>query len=60
MGMVGRFLTERFIQVHEMSQIMAANWRPGKGVAIQEISPQRFLFQFGHEADILRILLGGP
>lgn len=29
-------------------------------MAIQELSPQQFLFQFGHEVDIKRILEGGP
>ncbi|WKA07960.1 hypothetical protein VitviT2T_025728 [Vitis vinifera] len=39
---------------------MAANWRPGMGISIQEIYPQRFLFQFSHEADIRRIQESGP
>lgn len=59
-ALVGRFVGERFIRLHEMSQIMASNWRPGMGVSILEISPQRFLFQFAHEADIRRIVEGGP
>ena len=59
-ALVGRFLTERFIRLNEMSQVMAANWRPGMGISIQEIYPQRFLFQFGHEADIWRIQESGP
>ena len=59
-ALVGRFLTERFIRLNEMSQVMAANWRPGMGISIQEIYPQRFLFQFGHEADIRRIQESGP
>lgn len=59
-ALVGRFLSERFIRLNEMSQIMASNWRPGMGVAIHEIAPQRFLFQFNHEADIRRVIDGGP
>ena len=59
-ALVGRFLTERFIRLNEMSQVMAANWRPGMGISIQDIYPQRFLFQFGHEADIRRIQESGP
>ena len=59
-ALVERFLTERFIRLNEMSQVMAANWRPGMGISIQEIYPQRFLFQFGHEADIWRIQESGP
>lgn len=57
-ALVGRFVGERFIRLHEMSQIMASNWRPGMGVSILEISPQRFLFQFAHEEDIRRIVEG--
>lgn len=32
---VGRFLTERFIRVNEMSQVLGANWRPGMGVQLR-------------------------
>lgn len=58
-ALVGRFVTDRFIRLHEMRNVHAANWQPGKGVAIQEISPQLFLFQFGHKADMRRIMDGG-
>lgn len=59
-AIVGRFLTERFIRKTEMSLVLAANWHPGRGVYIEEIKPQLFLFQFGHEADDVRIIDGNP
>lgn len=56
---VGWFLTERFIRLLKMSQILAANWRPSLGVVIQEVTPKRFLFHFNDEVDIYRIVEGG-
>lgn len=58
--LAGRFLTERQIQLDPMSQVLAAAWRPGNGVSITEHSLGLFLFQFGHEADIQRVMEGGP
>lgn len=44
-AIVESFPTEVFILLNEMSNTLAANWRFGKGVAIQEIAPQLFLFR---------------
>lgn len=37
---------------------MASLWRPGKGMYVKEIEPNRYLFQFYHEIDIKRVIDG--
>ncbi|XP_074378358.1 uncharacterized protein LOC141719893 [Apium graveolens] len=39
---------------------MATLWKPGKGVYIKSLEPNRFLFQFYHEVDISRVIEGSP
>lgn len=60
--MVGKFLTEKTIKLEFMRTVLAKVWKPGKGVHIMELGDHegRFLFQFGHEADIKRVMDGGP
>ncbi|RVX07677.1 putative mitochondrial protein [Vitis vinifera] len=36
-ALVGRFLTEHFIRLNEMSQVMAANWRPAQGDNLDKV-----------------------
>lgn len=57
---IGRFLTDRPINVLAMKNIMAAVWRPVKGVWIKELGPNLFIFQFFHELDLERVINGGP
>ena len=54
--LVGRFLMDKVINFSAMKNIMAALWRPGKGICIKDLSPTLFLFQFFHEIDIRRVL----
>ena len=42
--LVGKFLTDKVINLAAMKNIMASLWRPGKGVCIKEVSPTLFLF----------------
>lgn len=57
---VGRFLTERKINVNEMKSKMADVWRPTMGINIKEIEQGIFLFQFYHKEDMNWVLKGGP
>lgn len=57
---IGSFLTDRPINVLAMKNIMAAIWRPVKGVWIKELGPNLFIFQFFHELDLERVINGGP
>lgn len=57
---VGRFLTERNVNVRAMKTKMADVWRPAMGINIKEIEPGIFLFQFYHKEDMNWVLKGGP
>lgn len=56
--LVGRFLVEGVIDFVAMKQMLAALWHPGRGVYIQEIEPNLYLFQFYHEMNIKRVVEG--
>lgn len=56
---VGRFLTERRINVNAMKSKMADVWRPAMGINIKEIEQGIFLFQFYHKEDMAWVLKGG-
>lgn len=58
--LVGRFLTEKNINVRVMKSKMADLWRPAKGITIKDIKPGLFLFQFYHVDDMLWVKNGGP
>lgn len=58
--LVGRFLTESPIDFQAMQHKMASLWRPGRGVYVKELEPNRFIFQFYHEVDIKRVIEGSP
>lgn len=58
--LVGRFLIDKNIRFNSMKERMAAVWRPGKGVFIKDLGKGRYLFQFYHKIDMLRVLNGGP
>ncbi|EEF50082.1 conserved hypothetical protein [Ricinus communis] len=57
---VGRFLTDRNVNFLAMKHRLTSLWRPGKGVCIKELNPQRFLFQFFHVIDMQCVLDRGP
>lgn len=42
--LVGHFLSERAIDFEKMQHAMATLWKPGKGVFIKSLEPNRFLF----------------
>ncbi|XWS39750.1 hypothetical protein CRYUN_Cryun18bG0081100 [Craigia yunnanensis] len=54
--LVGRFLTDRVINLMAIKNTLASIWRPVKGVCIKELSPTLFLFQFFHELDMDRVI----
>ncbi|KAL8114670.1 hypothetical protein AgCh_021509 [Apium graveolens] len=57
---VGRFMTERNININAMKTKMADVWRPTMGINIKELEPGVFLFQFYHKEDMQWVLKGGP
>lgn len=58
--LVGRFLTEKNMNVRAMKARLADIWKPMMGINIKEIEEWTFLFQFYHEKDRQWILDGGP
>ncbi|KAK1366218.1 hypothetical protein POM88_041779 [Heracleum sosnowskyi] len=55
--LVGRFLTDSSIDFQVMQHKMASLWRPGKGMYVNQLEANQFLFQFYHEIDIKRGVL---
>lgn len=39
---------------------MASLWRPGRGLYVKELEPNRYIFQFYHEVDIKRVIECSP
>ncbi|CAN1822555.1 hypothetical protein LINPERHAP1_LOCUS30009 [Linum perenne] len=39
---------------------MSNMWRPGRGVAIEDIGDKVIIFRFGHEVDLRRVVESGP
>lgn len=56
--LVGRFLNESAIDFQAMQHKMASLWKPGRGLYVKEIEPNRYIFQFYHEVDIKRVIEG--
>lgn len=56
----GKLLSERPADFEAVRNVMAALWRPGKGVFVKELDINRYLFQFFHEVDIQRVIEGAP
>lgn len=50
--LVCRFLMDKPVRTQIMKTRLAGVWRPEKGVAIQDIEPGLFLFQFYHRLDL--------
>lgn len=58
--LVGRFLTEKNINVRAMKSKMADLWKPAMGISIKDLKPGIFLFQFYHKEDMNWALDKGP
>ncbi|KAL8472345.1 hypothetical protein ACS0TY_029530 [Phlomoides rotata] len=58
--LVGRFLTQQSVNYLSMKNMLATVWRPMRGVTIQLIGEGRFLFQFFHVLDVIRVMTGSP
>lgn len=57
---VGRFLTDKTINVRAMKSKIADIWKPAMCINIKEIDQGIFLFQFYHKEDLKWVLNGGP
>lgn len=57
---MGRFLTEKNINVRAMRMKLADLWKPAMGVNIRDLKPGIFLFQFYHKDDMNWVLSNGP
>lgn len=58
--LVGRFLTEKTINVRAMKTKIADIWKPTMGISIKELEEGIFLFQFYHKEDLQWVMKGGP
>lgn len=50
--LVGRFLTEKNINVRAMKSKLADIWRPTMGISIKDIKSGLFMFQFYHKENM--------
>ncbi|XP_030502803.2 uncharacterized protein LOC115717973 [Cannabis sativa] len=57
---VGRFLSDRDVDFETMQNVLASLWKPGMGMFVKELPPDRYFFQFYHEVDIQRVITGSP
>lgn len=58
--LVGKFLTEKNLNVRVMKYKMADIWKPSMGINIKVLTPCLFLFQFYHKDDMNRMISNGP
>uniref|UniRef100_A0A803Q8J8 DUF4283 domain-containing protein n=1 Tax=Cannabis sativa TaxID=3483 RepID=A0A803Q8J8_CANSA len=58
--LIGKLLTGKISDFVIFQNIMADLWKPGKGMYVKILEPNRFLFQFYHEIDIQRVIKGSP
>lgn len=58
--LVGRFLTEKTINLRAMRTKMADVWKPAMGISIKELEQGIYLFQFFHKEDMQWVVKGGP
>ncbi|VFQ94308.1 unnamed protein product [Cuscuta campestris] len=54
--LVGRFLTERPVNFVAMKNTMASLWRPEEGMTAREMGDGLYVFQFGAEVELKRVL----
>ena len=57
---MGRFLPDNNLNKEAMRPTIANVWRPGRGMYVEDLEEGRFLFQFANEADVRRVMEGGP
>lgn len=57
--LVGRFLTEKTINLRAMKTKMADVWKPTMGISIKELEHGIYLFQFFHKEDMQWVIKGG-
>ncbi|KAL8135911.1 hypothetical protein AgCh_010507 [Apium graveolens] len=57
--LVGRFLTEKNINVRAIRSKMADIWRPAAGINIKSLTTGMFLFQFYHKDDMQWVMNNG-
>lgn len=58
--LVGRFLTEKNINVRAMKTKMADVWKPVMSINIKEFKSGIYVFQFFRKEDMLWVFNGGP
>lgn len=58
--LVGRFLTEKNINLRAMQTKLADLWRPAMGITIKMLIPGIYLFQFYQIEDIGWVMNNGP
>lgn len=58
--LVGRFLTEKNLNIRAMKSKMADIWKPAMGIHIKVLTPGLFLFQFYHKEDMKWMMNNGP
>lgn len=58
--LVGKLLSDKPADFEALRNVIAALWRPGKGMFVKELDINRYLFQFFHEVDIQRAIEGSP
>lgn len=58
--LVGKFLTEKNLNLRAMKSKLANLWRPMIGITIKMLKPGIFLFQFYHKNDLKWMLTNGP
>lgn len=58
--LVGKFLTEKNININVMQNVMASVWRPKEGMEVHEMGGLRFSFIFFHQMDVQKVIEGGP
>lgn len=57
--LVGRFLTEKIINIRAMKTKLADLWKPAMGINFKDLKPGLFLFQFYHRDDMEWVLNNG-
>lgn len=60
--LISRILTDKYIRAKYLEERISRFWKTGKGLAVipVESNTNRFLLQFGHKADVERVLRDGP
>ncbi|MBA0701391.1 hypothetical protein Goari_027008 [Gossypium aridum] len=58
--LVGRCLTDSIVHFPSLRNTMADLWHPIRGICILYLGERHFLFQFFHEVDIRKVLVGTP